>query len=71
MLGERVVAGMRLTVELILEKIGSGETVEQLLEGCPRLTREGMLAALSCAAGTTPGKTNINMEGLEQDIPGK
>jgi len=49
--GKPVVAGTRISVELILEKLGSGETVEQLLDSHPRLTREGVLAALQFAAG--------------------
>ena len=51
MMGKPVVAGTRLTVELILRKLGAGETVEQLLESHPRLTRDGVLAALTFAAG--------------------
>ena len=47
MMGKPVVAGTRITVELILEKLSAGETIEQLLEAHPRLTREGVLAALS------------------------
>ena len=47
MMGKPVVAGTRITVELILEKLAAGETVEQLLEAHPRLTREGIQAALS------------------------
>ena len=50
MMGKPVVAGTRITVELILEKLSTGETVEQILEAHPRLTREGVLAALSFAA---------------------
>ncbi|MBM3240016.1 DUF433 domain-containing protein [Candidatus Poribacteria bacterium] len=50
MMGKPVVAGTRITVELILEKLAAGETVEQLLEAHPRLTKEGILAALSFAA---------------------
>jgi len=50
MMGKPVVAGTRITVELILEKLGAGETVEQLLEAHPRLTREGIQAALAFAA---------------------
>ena len=50
MMGKPVVAGTRLTVELILRKLGAGETVEQLLESHPRLTRDGVLAALTFAA---------------------
>jgi uncharacterized protein (DUF433 family) len=50
LLGKPVVAGTRITVELILEKLGSGESVEHLLESHPRLTREAILAALRFAA---------------------
>jgi len=50
MMGKPVIAGTRLTVELILEKLGAGETVEQLLEAHPRLTREAIQAALAFAA---------------------
>jgi uncharacterized protein (DUF433 family) len=52
MMGKPVVAGTRLTVELILEKLAAGETVEQLLAAHPRLTREGIQAALAFAAQT-------------------
>ncbi len=46
MMGKPVVAGTRVTVELILEKLGAGETVDQIIEEHPRLTREGILAAV-------------------------
>lgn len=49
MMGQPVVAGTRITVDLILEKLSAGETVEQLLEAHPRLTREGIQAALNFA----------------------
>lgn len=52
MMGKPVVAETRLTVELILEKLAAGETVEQLLSAHPRLTREGIQAALAYAAQT-------------------
>jgi uncharacterized protein (DUF433 family) len=50
MMGKPVVAGTRITVELILEKLAAGETVEQILEAHPRLTREAIQAALTFAA---------------------
>lgn len=50
MLGKPVVAGTRITVESILERLGAGETVIQLLEAHPRLTLPGIQAALSFAA---------------------
>jgi uncharacterized protein (DUF433 family) len=42
MMGKPVIAGTRLTVELILEKLAAGETVDQILEAHPRLTREAI-----------------------------
>ena len=50
MMGKPVVAGTRITVEMILEKLAAGETVEQILEAHPRLTREAIQAALAFAA---------------------
>lgn len=50
MMGKPVIRGTRITVELILEKLGAGETVDQLLAAHPRLTAEGVRAALAFAA---------------------
>ena len=50
MMGKPVIAGTRITVELILEKLAAGETVRQILEAHPRLTSEGIQAALAFAA---------------------
>jgi uncharacterized protein (DUF433 family) len=50
MMGKPVIAGTRITVELILEKLAAGETIEQLLEAHPRLTQEAVRAALAFAA---------------------
>ena len=50
MMGKPVVAGTRVTVELIVDKLGAGESIEQILAAHPRLTREGVLAALEFAA---------------------
>ena len=49
MMGKPVVAGTRITVELILEKLSAGETVEQILDAHPRLSREAIQAALAFA----------------------
>jgi len=49
MMGKPVVAGTRVTVELILEKLSAGETMEQILDAHPRLTREAIHAALAFA----------------------
>lgn len=50
MLGKPVIAGTRLTVEMILRKLGAGESMEQILESHPRLTRDGIQAAIQYAA---------------------
>ena len=50
LMGKPVIAGTRLSVELILQKLSAGETVEQLLAAHPRLSREAVSAALSFAA---------------------
>jgi uncharacterized protein (DUF433 family) len=50
MMGKPVIAKTRITVESILEKLAAGESIEQILEAYPRLTREGVLAALDFAA---------------------
>ena len=49
MMGKPVVQGTRITVELILEKLAAGETNEQILAAHPRLTPEGIRAALNFA----------------------
>lgn len=50
MMGKPVIKGTRITVELILEKLAAGETIEQLLKAHPRLTSEAIYAALAFAA---------------------
>ncbi|MGB6943401.1 MAG: DUF433 domain-containing protein [Bryobacteraceae bacterium] len=50
MMGKPTVAGTRITVESILEKLAAGETVEQVVAAHPRLTAEGVRAAIAFAA---------------------
>jgi len=50
MMGKPVIRGTRITVELILEKLAAGETVDQILDAHPRLTREAVLAAIEFGA---------------------
>ena len=50
MMGKPVVEGTRITAEPILKELGAGRTIEQLLEAHPRLTREGVLAAVRFGA---------------------
>lgn len=50
MLGKPVIAGTRITVEMILDRLASGETIEDLMQAFPHITREGIQAALKFAA---------------------
>lgn len=58
MMGKPVVAGTRITVELILEKLAAGESVEQILDAHPRLTRQAISAALLYAVKNLPSGTS-------------
>lgn len=50
MMGKPVVAGTRITVELILEKLAAGESLEQVVEEHPHLTEEAVRASLDFAS---------------------
>jgi uncharacterized protein (DUF433 family) len=50
MMGKPVIKGTRITVELILEKLSCGETIEDILIAHPHITRENIQAALAFAA---------------------
>lgn len=50
MMGKPVIRGTRLTVELILERLGNGAPVEDLLESYPQLHRDHIQAAQAFAA---------------------
>jgi uncharacterized protein (DUF433 family) len=49
MMGKPTLAGTRITIELILEKLAAGESVDQILSEHPRLTAEGIRAAIAFA----------------------
>jgi len=52
MLGKPVIRGTRITVELILRKLGEGATHRELLEAYPHLTQGDLQAAITFAADT-------------------
>ncbi len=52
-LGGKVrIKNTRIGVDLILEKLSEGETVEQILESYPQVTREQVFACVSYALKT-------------------
>jgi uncharacterized protein (DUF433 family) len=46
MLGKPVIRGTRITVEILLEKIAGGQSMEEILADYPRLAREDVLAVV-------------------------
>lgn len=54
--GKPVVAGTRITVEEILRRLAAGETPEEIFQALPRLTPEGLRAALLYAAEAVGGE---------------
>jgi uncharacterized protein (DUF433 family) len=49
MMGKPCIKGTRITVELILEKLGSGGSIEYLLDAYPHITRADVLEAINYA----------------------
>ena len=49
LMGKPVIAGTRIAVELVVEKLSEGESIDDVLAAHPRLTREDVLAALRFA----------------------
>lgn len=46
LVGKPVVRGTRISVELLMDRLGDGWTMAQILESYPRLTRDDVLAAI-------------------------
>ena len=63
MLGKPVIRGTRVTVELILRKLGEGATEAELLDAYPRLTRDDIRAAIGYAADTVSHEETVLVTG--------
>ncbi len=50
--GKPAIKDTRIPVELILDELAGGMSIDEMLEEYPRLTREAVLAALAFAADT-------------------
>ncbi len=48
--GKPLIINTRIPVDLILEKLASGDTIEDLIDAYPKLTRENIAACLMFAA---------------------
>ena len=50
--GKPAIKDTRIPVELVLDELAGGTSIEELLEEYPRLTRDAIYAALAFAADT-------------------
>ena len=62
MMGKPCIKGTRITVELILRKLGAGRSFADLLEAYPQLTEEDLRAALAFAADYLQYETVLTAE---------
>jgi uncharacterized protein (DUF433 family) len=62
MMGKPCIKGTRITVELVLRKLGAGSSFADLLEAYPQLTEEDLRAALAFAADYLEHETVIAAE---------
>lgn len=62
MMGKPCIKGTRITVELILRKLGAGRSFSDVLEAHPQLTEEDLRAALAFAADYLEHETVIAAE---------
>lgn len=53
--GKPTIGGTRIGVDLILEKLGDGETIDEILADFPRITREQVLTAIRYATQLVRG----------------
>ncbi len=59
MLGKPIIRDTRIPVELIIRKLSEGAMITDLLEAYPRLTEEGIQAALDYAADSLANETIV------------
>ncbi|MFL5661747.1 MAG: DUF433 domain-containing protein [Ktedonobacteraceae bacterium] len=50
--GKPAIKGTRISIELILDELAAGTTIDELIEAYPRLNRDAISAALAFAADT-------------------
>ena len=62
MLGKPVIKGTRITVELIIRKLGEGATYKDLLDAYPNLKKEDIHSALLFAAEYISNETLIYLK---------
>jgi uncharacterized protein (DUF433 family) len=57
--GKPTIAGTRISVECVLERLAAGNSVDALLDEWPHLTRDDLRAALDYAANAVRGEREL------------
>ena len=60
--GKAVIKDTRKCVNRILEKIGAGDSFEELLKAYPFLSKEALLACISYGAASVRNETLVDVE---------
>ena len=50
LVGKPIIKGTRISVDLIMDRLADGWTLEQIIASYPRVTREDVLAAIAFVA---------------------
>ena len=58
--GKPVIKNTRIAVDLIIEKLKNGETIDDVLESYPHLSHEKIMACLSYASEDLGNGTNLS-----------
>ena len=61
-MGKPCIKGIRITVELVLRKLGAGQSFADILQAYPQLTEDDLRAALSFAADYLEHETVLAAE---------
>ena len=62
MMGKPCIKGTRITVELILRKLGAGRSFSDILEAYPQLSEDGIRSVLTFAADYLQHETVLAAE---------
>jgi uncharacterized protein (DUF433 family) len=62
LLGKPVFIGTRISVEMILDEMAAGDSVDQVIQAYPRLTRQHVRAALAFAAASLRHDETVFLE---------
>lgn len=57
--GKPTIRGTRITVQTVLEFLGAGDSIEEVLTGYPRLTQEDVLACIQYAARLAGNRVEV------------